>query len=323
MRVKADSLRGKARIRGLSRYSIVLAFALFFIFLSLYSNRFLTASNMMNVLRQSTIIGIIACGMTFIIISGNFDLSVGATAAFAGALAIRISNDYAIWAAVLLTLIFGAAVGFTNGILITKLYISSFIVTLGMMVSLKGLTLMFLDGHTLPGTRDGFSLFGQGYVWIIPMPIVIFIVVVVLAHVGLGNTRFGRHVYATGGNMEASALSGIYVDRVRVYSFMLSGVLASLSGIVLASRVNVAHPRAAENYELDAISAVVIGGTSILGGEGSIWRTVVGVIFLTILGNGFNILNVNIFMQYFFKGLIIISAVGIDTYTRYRNIYRV
>jgi ribose transport system permease protein len=323
MQANLADLRRKARAFQPSRYSIVLAFALFFIFLSLYSNRFLTAGNMMNVLRQSTIIGIIACGMTFIIISGNFDLSVGAIAAFAGALAVRVSNDYAIWAAVAVTLLFGAAVGFTNGLLITKLYISSFIVTLGMMVSLKGLMLMFLDGHTLPGTRSAFTFFGQGYLGIVPMPIVIFILVVLLTHIGLSNTRFGRHVYATGGNLEASALSGIYVDRVRIYAFSLSGVLAALSGIILASRVNVAHPRAAENYELDAISAVVIGGTSILGGEGSIWRTVVGAIFLTILGNGFNILNVNVFAQYFFKGLIIISAVGIDTYTRYRKLYRV
>lgn len=320
---KNGSIKQRFKELELSRYSIVLAFAALFFFLAIYSSRFLTIKNMTNIVRQSSIIGIISCGMTFIIISGNFDLSVGSICAFASAIAIRISNDHSIWLSIVLTLLAGAGIGAINGFLITKLYISSFIVTLGTMVSVRGLLLMFLDGHTLPGSREEFIFFGQGYVGFVPVPIIIFVAVALFTYFLLSDTKFGKHVFATGGNIEASELSGIYIDKIRVLAFVLNGIMAALSGIVLGSRVNVAHPRSGMNYELDAISAVVIGGTSILGGEGNIWRTVLGVLFLTMLGNGFNILNVSIFMQYFFKGVIIIGAVGVDTYTRYRKLYRV
>jgi ribose transport system permease protein len=276
---------------------------------------------MVNVVRQSSIIGIIACGMTFVIISGNFDLSVGSVCGFAGAMAVYTSNNHSIWLGVIAAVAIGAAIGLTNGLLVTKLFISSFIVTLGTMVITRGMLYMFSGGYPISGMKTQFLLFGQGSLGGIPVPILLFLIVIIVTHIALNETKFGKYIYAIGGNIEASQLSGIYIDFYRIIGFVLSGALASLAGIIVASRVNVATPIAGTNYELDAIAAVVIGGTSIMGGEGSIPRTVIGVLLLTILGNGFNMLNVNIYMQYLFKGVIIIGAVGFDTYSRHRKPY--
>lgn len=320
-RRKRISQRISQKIRRieLSRYSIILGFLALFVFLSLYSDRFLTLGNMINVIRQSSIIGIIACGMTFIIISGNFDLSVGSICGFVGAIAVTLSNNHSLWLAILVPIAVGAAIGLANGLLVTRLFMSSFIVTLGTMVITRGMLYIYSNGYPIRGVEKDFLFFGQGYLGSLPVPILIFLGVIVVTHIVLNNSKFGKYIYAIGGNIEASQLSGIFVNFYRVIAFVLSGALAALAGIVLASRVNLASPHAGTNYELDAIAAVVIGGTSILGGEGSIPRTVVGALLLTILGNGFNMLNVSIYMQYLFKGAIIIGAVGFDTYSRRRR----
>jgi len=318
----SQGIRYKIKNMELSRYSIILGFLALFIFLSIYSDRFLTVGNMVNVIRQSSIIGIIACGMTFIIVSGNFDLSVGSVCGFVGAVAVSLSNNHSIWLAVIASIAIGAAIGLTNGLLVTKLFMSSFIVTLGTMVITRGMLYIYSNGYPIRGVKKDFLFFGQGYLGSLPVPILIFLIVIIFTHIVLNNTKFGKYIYAIGGNIEASQLSGIFINFYRIIAFVLSGALAALSGIVLASRINLASPLGGTNYELDAIAAVVIGGTSILGGEGSIPRTVVGVFLLTILNNGFNMLNVSIYMQYLFKGIIIIGAVGFDTYSRHRRLYR-
>ena len=323
MKLISQGISQKIRQMELSRYSIILGFLALFIFLSIYSDRFLTVGNMINIIRQSSIIGIIACGMTFIIISGNFDLSVGSICGFAGAIAVYTSNNHSIWLAVIIAVAIGATIGLANGLLVTKLFMSSFIVTLGTMVITRGMLLIFSGGYPFSGIKKEFLFFGQGYLGAIPVPILAFFIVIIATHIVLNNIKFGKYIYAIGGNIEASQLSGIPIDFHRIIAFVLNGALASLAGIIVASRVNIASPVAGTNYELDAIAAVVIGGTSIRGGEGSIPRTVVGVLLMTILSNGFNMLNVNIYMQYLFKGVIIIGAVGFDTYSRHRKLYRV
>jgi len=317
-----QKIRYKIKHMELSRYSIILGFLALFIFLSIYSDRFLTVGNMVNVIRQSSIIGIIACGMTFIIVSGNFDLSVGSICGFVGAVAVSLSNNHSLWLAVIASIAIGAAIGLANGLLVTRLFMSSFIVTLGTMVITRGMLYIYSNGYPIRGVNKDFLFFGQGYLGSLPVPILIFLIVIIVTHIVLNNTKFGKYIYAIGGNIEASQLSGIFINFYRIIAFVLSGALAALSGIVLASRVNLASPLGGSNYELDAIAAVVIGGTSIMGGEGSIPRTVVGVFLLTILNNGFNMLNVSIYMQYLFKGIIIIGAVGFDTYSRHRRLYR-
>ena len=322
MKLISPGISQKIRQVELSRYSIILGFLVLFVFLSIYSDRFLTVGNMINIIRQSSIIGIIACGMTFIIVSGNFDLSVGSICGFVGAVAVTLSNNHSLWLAVIASIAIGAAIGLANGLLVTRLFMSSFIVTLGTMVITRGMLYIHSNGYPIRGSNKDFLFFGQGYLGSLPVPILIFLIVIILTHIVLNSTKFGKYIYAIGGNIEASQLSGIFINFYRIIGFMLSGALAALSGIVLASRVNLASPLGGTNYELDAIAAVVIGGTSILGGEGSIPRTVVGVFLLTVLGNGFNMLNVSIYMQYLFKGIIIIGAVGFDTYSRHRRLYR-
>lgn len=322
MKLISQGFSQKIRQVELSRYSIILGFLALFIFLSIYSDRFLTVGNMVNVIRQSSIIGIIACGMTFIIVSGNFDLSVGSVCGFVGGVAVSLSNNHSIWLAVIASIAIGAAIGLANGLLVTRLFMSSFIVTLGTMVITRGMLYIYSNGYPIRGVNKDFLFFGQGYLGSLPVPILIFLIVIIVTHIVLNNTKFGKYIYAIGGNIEASQLSGIFINFYRIIAFVLSGAFAALSGIVLASRINLASPLGGSNYELDAIAAVVIGGTSIMGGEGSIPRTVVGVLLLTILNNGFNMLNVSIYMQYLFKGIIIIGAVGFDTYSRHRKLYR-
>lgn len=296
---------------------VILGFFVLCAAISIATPAFLTKTNILNLLRQSSIVGVIAAGMTFVVISGNFDISVGATAAFCGAITLKsLLSGTALPLAILSGLIPGALIGFINGVLVAKLGMPSLIATMGMVTAVRGTLLILTGGYPISGSTETFMKIGNGYFMGIPIPVIIFAVTILIAHIILKKTRFGRYVYSVGGNSEASRLSGINVDFYKISVFVINGFLAALAGIILTSRLSTATPVAGEGYDMDAIAAVVIGGTSVAGGEGSALKTIIGVLLMSVINNGFNLLGVNIYFQYVFKGLIIIAAVGFDSYNR-------
>jgi len=298
-------------------YGVIIGFVLLCLIISLATPAFLTGKNILNLLRQSSIIGIIATGMTFVILSGNFDLSVGAIAAFSGAVVLTLLGyGQSLLGSILVALAVGCSIGFLNGILVAKINIPSLIATMGMVTIVRGALLLFTGGYPISGYYKAFNYIGNGYFLKIPIPVLIFFGGIIIAYLVLTKTLYGRYVYSVGGNAEASRLSGIQIDRYKISVFMINGLMAALAGIVLAARLSTATPVAGEGYDLDAIASVVIGGTSVSGGEGSVLRTIIGVLFMSVISNSFNLLGVNIYFQYIFKGLIILAAVGFDSYSK-------
>jgi len=300
-------------------YGVFIGFIFIVIVVSIASPAFLTFRNILNLLRQSSIIGVIAAGMTFVIISGNFDISVGAIAALSGAVALQLLlSGWFLPFAILAGLIVGAIIGLLNGILVAKFNISSLIATLAMITIVRGIILLLTGGYPISGLTTYFRLIGNGYLFGIPVPVIIFLLMIIIGQVILTKTRFGRYVYSVGGNEEASKLSGINVDFYKISVFVISGLMAALAGIILASRLETATPMAGDGYELDAIASVVIGGTSVTGGEGGALKTVIGVLLMGVINNSFNLLGINVYFQYIFKGVIILAAVGFDSYNKKR-----
>ncbi len=303
----------KGRLRSLG---IVIGLIIMILFLALKSEAFLKPANLLNILRQSSVVGIMAVGMTFVLIVGGFDLSVGSAMGLAGGLAVGLLPKIGLGPSLLVALLMGIVAGMVNGLLVVKLNVNAFVATLGIMNILRGILLMYSGGKTMFSPDRSFALIGSGYLGPIPIPVVIFTVVTLCSAFILHRTRFGRYIYAVGGNEEASIFSGIDAGFYKAASFAIVGLLAALSGVVLASRLQSVAPMAGSGYELDAIAAAVIGGTSISGGQGSIWQTVAGVFVLGVINNGFNILNVNEYIQLVFKGAIVVAAVALDTYSK-------
>lgn len=281
--------------------------------LSLISSDFLTITNIFNVLRQISINALLAFGLTFVILTGGIDLAVGSILALSGALtAGMLASGMDPWLAVLAGLAAGALMGTANGVLIAKGKVAPFIATLATMTVYRGLTLVYTEGRPISFDSEGFSLLGKGYFLQIPIPVLWMLLSFILLYFILKNTPFGRHVYALGGNEEAAMLSGVRTNRVKVWVYSISGLLAGLAGIILTSRLNSAQPTAGTSYELDAIAAVVIGGTSLAGGRGWITGTLIGAMIIGVLDNGLNLLNVSSFYQQVVKGLVIVIAVLLD-----------
>ncbi len=278
---------------------------------SLLSERFFTISNMLIVMRQTSIVAFLGVGMTFVILGAGIDLSVGSVLAFSGAVAAGVMQNGGIFFGILAGLALGAALGAFSGLVITKLRIPAFIATLAMMAIARGGTLVYTDGRPITGLPSSFAFLGRGYIGNIPFPIILMLAIFVLAYIILKLTRFGRYVYATGGNINAARASGIKVDNIIISNFTISGFLSALTGIILASRLNSAQPTAGMGYELDAIAAVVLGGTNLFGGEGELWGTLVGAFIMGILNNGLNMLNVSSFYQQVVKGIVILIAVTV------------
>jgi ribose transport system permease protein len=278
---------------------------------SILSERFFTISNMLIVMRQTSIVAFLAVGMSFVIIGAGIDLSVGSVLAFSGAVGAGVMQNGGIFFGILAGLALGTALGAFNGIVITKLKIPAFIATLAMMAIARGGTLVYTDGRPITGLPSSFAFLGRGYVGNVPFPIILMLIIFILAYIILKLTRFGRYVYATGGNINAARASGIKVDNVIISTFAISGFLSGLTGMVLASRLNSAQPTAGMGYELDAIAAVVLGGTNLFGGEGELWGTLVGAFIMGILNNGLNMLNVSSFYQQVVKGIVILIAVTV------------
>jgi ribose transport system permease protein len=294
----------------------LIGFFLLCIVLSILSDSFLTVNNWMNVLRQVSINALIAFGMTFVILTGGIDLSVGSVLALSSAItAGMMASGVNGFTAIIIGLLAGFLMGILNGIVITKGRVAPFIATLATMTMFRGLTLVYTDGRPITGFASDdilFQMMGRGYFLGIPVPVVFMIVVYVALYFVLKKTTFGRHTYAIGGNEEASRLSGIRVDRLKIWIYSLTGGLSALAGIILTSRLNSAQPTAGTAYELDAIAAVVLGGTSLSGGRGWIFGTLVGALIIGVLNNGLNLLNVSSFYQQVIKGLVILLAVLLD-----------
>lgn len=275
---------------------------------------FLTVSNLLNVAQQTSINAIIAVGMTFVIITAGIDLSVGSLVAFSGVvLASALQAGVPLPIAIVLGLMVGLACGVVNGLLITYGRLPPFISTLGLMSVARGAALLYTDGRPISGFPESFRFLATGEVLgIIPIPVIIMAVVYVVAHFVLNNTRLGRYTYAIGGNEEAALLSGVNVTKYKIMVYGLCGMLSGLAAVILTARLNSAQPIAGTMYELDAIAATVIGGTSLMGGEGTVLGTLIGALIMGVLRNGLNLLGVSSFIQQIVIGSVIIFAVLVD-----------
>jgi ribose transport system permease protein len=293
----------------LQRFGLILSFLLLCAILALLSDRFLTVNNAVNVLRQSTINGIIAVGMTFVILTAGIDLSVGATLALSSVVtANMLQQGIPVLLAILIGLALGAALGFLNGIIITKTRVPPFVATLGMMTVARGLALTYTQGRPITGLPESFRFIGTGSLGPIPMPIIIAGFTFVVGWVVLNRTKMGEYIYAIGNNPVAARYAGIATDGYITFVYVLAGLLSALAGMILVARLNSAQPTAAIGYEFDAIAAVVVGGTSFAGGEGGLGGTLLGVLVIAVINNGLNLLNVSSFYQPVVTGIVIALA---------------
>lgn len=306
-------------VRLFQKNTIFIAVVALIILMSILSPYFLTPRNIFNLLRVSSITGLLAIGMMFAILARGIDLSVGSVLALTAAVIALLlgpekQSTVPLALAILITLAVGAGAGLLNGLVTTKLHVDSFVVTLGMLTIARGATLLLLQGRPAQIGNDFFNGISRSDVFGVPVPVIVFAVVVVISSLILNRTPFGRYVYATGSNPESAFLSGVKTDRIRTLTFVISGLLAALGGIMLASRLFSATPILGEGFELDAIAAVVIGGTSLMGGRGSVMGTVAGVLIIGIVNNGLNLLNVSPYYQLIVRGLILVFAIVLDQF---------
>ena len=296
---------------------IIVAFLVLCVFLSVFpktSGSFFTRQNIFNVLRQISTNLFLACGMTMVLILGGIDLSVGSIIALSGCISAGCVARYnlPLPIALLMGLLVGLLVGMFNGAVISKTTIPAFIVTLATMNIAKGLAYVYTGGSPVRVVTKEWQFLGAGYVGIFPTPVVILVIVLIITAIIMNKTKMGRHMYAVGGNQQAAEFSGIKVEKVKFFVHAFSGLMAGLAGIVLASRMYSGQPTAGDGAEMDAIAAVVVGGTSMAGGSGKIGGTIIGGLIIGVLNNGLNLLNVNSFWQYVVKGVVILLAVFLD-----------
>lgn len=285
--------------------------------ISILEPRFLTTGNLVTILRQTSINAVIATGMTFVILVGGIDLSVGSVLGFTGAIAATmISGGTNIVVVILTVLILGTFIGLVNGTLITVGRLQPFIATLGTVTLLRGLLLVLSQGKPIgTGTTAGSGLFnaiGRGFLGPVPIPVFLMLAIFLIAYYILNHTRIGRYIYSTGSNEEATMYSGIKTNRVKLFVYAASGMLASIAGILITARLGSAQPTAGAGYELDAIAAVVLGGTSMAGGIGTITGTAIGALIIGVLSNALNIMQVSSYYQDVAKGIVILIAVLMD-----------
>lgn len=282
------------------------------VILAIASPVFATSANLLNVALATSVTALLAAGQTFVIILAEIDLSVGAILGFSAAITAMVLRHHSTITGIVVGLAVGAAAGLVNGLLVTKTRMPSFIATLATLSILSGLALQLTQGNPVSVTDYNFQNIGQARIAGIPTPVWIMIVVFVIFGILLARTRFGRYAYATGDNAEAAKLSGISVDRVKILAFVISGSLAALAGFIVTARLSTAEPTAGTGLELEAIAAVIIGGTSLAGGRGDLLGTIVGALILGVIDNGMNLLNVNPFLQDVVKGVVILFAVLLD-----------
>jgi len=304
--------------RFLSRNKPLVGLIVLMAAVAVMSPSFMTVDNLLNILRQTSINAVIAVGMTYVILSGGIDLSVGSVLAFCGAVcAWLVAGDLSIWLAIPLSLLLGAGLGAINGVVIGTGGVQPFVATLVAMTMLRGATLVFTDGRPITtGTgaaADAFWSVGGGYLLGIPVPVIVAAAVFAVCGLILTRTRFGRYTYAVGGNEVVARLSGIRVNLEKTTIYALSGLLAALAGVILTARLESAQPTAGAGYELDAIAAVVVGGTSLSGGKGTLFGTLVGALIIGVLNNALNLMDVSSYYQMIAKGAVILRAVLADS----------
>ncbi|MEW6698550.1 MAG: ribose ABC transporter permease [Bacillota bacterium] len=298
----------------INKYRVFIIFLFICIVASFLSDVFFTVNNMLNVARQVSITAIVAAGMTIVILIAGIDLSVGSVLAFTGAIiAGMLSAEVSLPVAIVCTLLVGLIFGFINGFFVTKMGVPAFIATLGLMVIARGMTLVYTKGYPLVVSDTSFGIIGNGKVFGVPLPIILMIFIYALMYWVLRYTSFGRYIYAIGGNEEASRLSGIPVDNIKIAVYGIAGLFSALSATIYTSRLMSAQPTAGVGIELDAIAAVIIGGTSLSGGRGGIVGTLFGALIMGVLDNVLNLMNVSPFYQSIAKGLVILVAVVVDS----------
>jgi ribose transport system permease protein len=294
--------------RVLSRYAIFVALALECLIVGMTTETFFTSANLSNVLRQNAFIAILAAGMTFVILTGGIDLSVGSIVGLSGVVcAGLLAGGAGVATSVVAGVGVGLVAGLINGAAVTTLKIPAFVVTLGMMLIVRGAAFKYTDARTISGLPPTFGVLSGGVVTAACM-----MAVFVVSWIVLSRTPLGRHVYAVGGNIQAAWLAGVRVTRIQMAVYATSGLAAGLAGVLVASRLNAGYPRAGEYYELDAIAAVVVGGTSLFGGRGSIWGTLAGAFFIGILNNALNLYQVTTYDQMVVKGVVLLAATSLD-----------
>lgn len=302
----------------ISEYGIIAVLILLIVVFACLSDRFLLPNNIFNILRQVSIVGIISVGMTFVMLTGGIDLScgsiVGASAVGAALLMTKASMHPV--PACLIMMVFGTFLGLANAFFISQLKVPPFIATLGMMTSVRGIAYIITGGLPVFGFNRSFTVLGQGYLGVIPIPVIVMFIVFIFGIIFLNKTRVGRHIYGVGGNEEAARLSGVNIKKIKYLVYGISGFMSSLAGVVLLARVNSGQPNAGESYEMDVITGVVLGGVSMSGGQGKLAMVIVGTLIMGILTNGMTMLTINEYVQRFIKGLVLIGAVALDSFIK-------
>ena len=315
---KAPKEEASSRINWrdfLLNYNIIFVLFILCVALSLYTDRFLSQENIINITRQVSINGILAIGMTVVVLTGGIDLSVGSLVALSGVItAVGLRDHHMALALVIpLSLLVGLAMGSINGYFVAYCRAAPFVVTLAMMTAARGITYVYSKGRPISPLPAEFLFIGKGNLWIIPIPVIIFLLTFLLGYLLLSYFRIGRYIYAVGGNETAAIVSGINAKRVKLFAYGFSGVLCGLAAVILTARVSAGLPQAGSSYELDAIAATVIGGTSLSGGRGRLWGTLVGALLLGVVNNGLDLMEITSFYQQIVKGVIILGAVLLDS----------
>jgi ribose transport system permease protein len=302
-------------------YGVVIAFVALFITLSVTSSVFFTWANMKNLAFQTAPIGIMAVGGTLVFIAGGFDLSVGAVSAFAGIIAAKtfVGTGVGLWGSLVIGVLAGLGCGIANGLLVTLGRVNAFIATLATAIVINGIAQVMTSGNLISVEAERFTKLGLGTAGSVQYPVFVWAGVALVAGFLLWLTKFGRYVYAAGGNAEAARLAGVRVNVVKAATFAFSGMCAGIAGVILVSEVSTAQWDANRGIEFDVITAIVLGGVSLLGGEGAVWRAVLGAFFLQTIGNGFNLLGTSTQWQYVIKGMILATAVSLDAWARRRR----
>ncbi|WP_332630388.1 ABC transporter permease [Halalkalibacter flavus] len=298
----------------LKKYGIFIILILLIVLMSILTPHFLSATNLINIVRQMSIIGIIAIGVTPIIITKGIDLSSGSVIALVSVVVATFAQgDYPLVVPILVALGVGLLAGLINGTLVAKGMLAPFIATLGMMTAARGAAMLYSDGRPIGGISESFTFIGQGIVFGIPVPVIIFGLVGLVTWVLLNKTKVGRYVYAIGGNEQAAVTAGINVSRIKLMVYAYAGLLGGIAGMILTSRIASGQPQAGIMFELDAIAAAVIGGTSLFGGIGTVGGTIIGALIIGVMNNGLDLLGVSSYWQQIVKGAIIVAAVYIDS----------
>ena len=306
----------------MQKFGTTLVLLLVCIIMSVSAESFLTKSNILNVMRQTSYTTVVAFAMTLLFIGGMTDLSPGAVMAFTGIFAANLMGNLgvAMPVAILATLLLGALVGLINGLVITQFDLPPFIVTMAMQTAARGAALAVTKGYTVTGLSAEFKFLGQGVLFnILPEPLLLVIILGILTWIILNKTSTGRHIYAVGGNHFAAEAAGIHIKRLKVGLMVYSGVFAAIAGLILTARLGVGQPNMADGVGVDAMTAVVIGGTSMSGGTGTIYGTVIGSLFMGVLGNMLNILGVDAYYQQIVRGVIITAAICLDAVSKRRR----